>query len=373
MGLQPYRLCVSAICLALLAGCALPRGAAVEKEILRDGEGDARNLMVVAVARDNIGKVAHWPGTGQIRSYGWLQRSPGSGSQMIAPGDAIDLSIWDDDENSLLTSPQEKTVQIKGITVSPKGTVFVPYINEVSVAGQTPEQARSKIQAELDTILTSPQVLLSITQGRKNSVDLVGGVATPGSYPMDTPDLGVLGLISLGGGISPALKNPQIRLVRGGSIYGISQEKLFSNPRLDTTLRGGDKVFVEEDARYFIALGSSGQQDLIYFSKDTVSVLDAVSMIGGVKETRANPKSVLILREYPASALRSNGTGPDRTRVVFTLDLTSADGLFSARSFQIQPQDLVLVTESEVNSLRSVLSLIGQGFGAANAAQSASD
>jgi polysaccharide export outer membrane protein len=49
--------------------------------------------------------------------------------------------------------------------------------------------------------------------------------------------------------------------------------------------------------------------------------------------------------------------------VVFTFDLTSADGLFAARQFQIQSGDTVLATESPVTNARTILGLFGSVFG----------
>ena len=57
---------------------------------------------------------------------------------------------------------------------------------------------------------------------------------------------------------------------------------------------------------------------------------------------------MLVLREYRAADLRTDGTGPAIPKVVFTFDLTRAKGLFLARQFQINPGDTVLVTENPV-------------------------
>ncbi|MEL7089621.1 MAG: polysaccharide export protein, partial [Planctomycetota bacterium] len=127
----------------------------------------------------------------------------------------------------------------------------------------------------------------------------------------------------------------------------------------------GDKVAVEADERYFRALGASGVEEIIPFDKAEVSALDAMSLIGGVSDTRANPQGVLILREYPESAVRGDGAGPEQTRTVFTIDLTTSDGLFSAGRFEINHKDTVLVTESPVNSVQTVFGLVGSAFGLA--------
>ena len=93
----------------------------------------------------------------------------------------------------------------------------------------------------------------------------------------------------------------------------------------------------------------------------SITALQAMAIIGGVAENRADPQGVLVLREYPG-AMTGPG-GPPQERVVFTMDLTSADGLFSARNFEILPGDLVYVTESPLNAAQTVLGLIGNVFG----------
>jgi hypothetical protein len=156
----------------------------------------------------------------------------------------------------------------------------------------------------------------------------------------------VLALLAEAGGIDQTLNNPQVRLVRDDQIYGTSVDRLFADPALDTTLRGGDKVLVEGDDRFFLSLGATGREAEYPFPRDRISALEALSIMGGVTENRANPQGILVLRQYPADAVRADGTGPRHPRTVFTIDLTSADGLFSAGQFQIMSGDLVYATET---------------------------
>jgi polysaccharide export outer membrane protein len=149
------------------------------------------------------------------------------------------------------------------------------------------------------------------------------------------------------GGIPANMANPQVNLQRGGKVYTIAAEKLLSHPEFDTTLMGNDKIFVQPDSRYFLSLGAAGREAVIDFPRDTITTLEAMSMIGGVNQDMANPKAILVLRAYPAASVSAKITqGPPKARMVFAFDLTNADGLFSAGSFLIQDRDLVLVTQS---------------------------
>lgn len=226
--------------------------------------------------------------------------------------------------------------------------------------------ARETLQESLLVVSPSAQVQLTSEPGARHSVDVVSGVNNPGSFPLIDRDMTVLTALSRAGGASGNFQNPQIRLLRGNTTYAISLDKLLKSPGLDTTLRSGDKIVVAEDESYFLALGATGKEQLITFPKDHVSALDAVSLVGGLSDARANPEGILVLREYGPGAVKPDpNKGPQNQRVVFTMDLTTADGLFSAGKFAIMPKDVVYATESPINNARTILGLIGSTFGVA--------
>jgi len=354
------------LCIIPFSACSVPRGAALTSEILSETKNETPTFSVVAVTRENLDKVASWPRTGAGNRYHWLEKSRGPDSPVIRAGDVISLVIWDNQQNSLLTPETGKLVNMPNLIVSPKGTIFIPYLDEVQVRGKTPSQARITLQEALTKIVPAAQVQLSFTAGKLNSADLVTGVAKPGSYPLPDRNFSILSLLAQGGGISPNLRNPLVRLIRGNKTYNIPASVLFSNAGANITIRGNDKILVEEDKRYFIILGATGKESLVYFNQERITTLEALSMSGGLAESRANLQGVLVLRDYPAKAVRSDGKGPEMEQVIFTFDLTSADGLFAARNFQINPDDTILATESPVTATRTVLGLVGAVFGMAN-------
>lgn len=357
-------LAAALVTLLLPVACSrLPGGAPASEEILKSVNDPQTDFSLYEVNRAFLSTVVHWPKTGKQESLSWIEASQGPKTQIIQPGDELNLRIWDSNDSSLLSSVGQKMVQLQAVRVAANGTVFLPYVGNVNVYGMTPDLAREELQSELESIVPSAQLQLDMAEGRNNSVDLVSGVSRPGTYPMPDRNYSVMGLIAAGGGISASLNNPQIRLMRGGAIYGTSVDSLLNTPSKDTLLRGGDRVFVEEDERYFLSFGATGREALHIFTKDEVSAMDALSIAGGIQDSRADPKGLLILREYPTSAVAPGVRGPRQTRVIFTLDLTSADGLFSARNFQINPGDLVMATESPINDALTVANLFGNVFG----------
>lgn len=359
----------------LVAGCgSFPRGSALQSEVLdqttaapviaADGTEIAAptEFAVETVTRDRLGVYTGWPAVGE-RDLPWIERVDQPNNRIIAPGDTVAVSIWSTEDNGLLTVPGQRFVALPPIRVSPGGEIFLPYIGQIRISGMAPETARARIEAAYLDVTPSAQVQLELTEGRASTVSLVEGFAAPSVYPLVDQDVTLLEMIAQAGGIAPGLRNPQVRLQRGDRTYGISAARLLSDTALNTTLQGGDRVFAQADDRYFLALGASRVSAQVPFPQDRVTALEAISLIGGLAPERADAQGVLILRRYREDAVRSDGSGPHHARTIFTIDLTSADGLFSAGQFRIRPGDLIYVTESPLLTARNIFGLIGSVFG----------
>lgn len=356
-------LAILLVCTVAACG-SLPRGAALHREVTREANTENAQFDLVPVTRANATLIAEWPVTGWKGAFHWIKASKGPRSQVLRVGDRVDLKIWDNQDNSLLTPIGSNMTSMEGLIVSSSGTIFVPYVGDVVVNGLTADGARQRIQYELAPIAPDAQVQLISTPGVSNSVSVVGGVGAPGSYPLPTRDTSILSVIATAGGIKDSLRNPVVSLQRGSTTYSIPAKDLFDSPAKNARLHGDDKIIVQQDERAFTALGASGSESLIYFPKEYVTALEAMSLMGGLNDDRADPKGILVLREYAASDVVPEGqNGPNMQQVIFSLDLTSADGLFAARNFLINPNDTVLATESPVVAIRTVLSLFGAALG----------
>lgn len=365
---------LTGLLLIALAGCAsFPRGAGLRSEVLGTAATpgaaeitpEEAGFAIEPVTRDRLAAYGSWPATGET-ALPWINRVDQPDTRIIAPGDTVTITIWTTEDNGLLTAPGQRSVNLPEMQVDSAGDIFLPYLGEVRISGMAPETARARIEERYIEVMPSAQVQLGLQEGRQNTVALVGGAAAPGSYPLPDRDYTVLELIADSGGARAGLVNPQLRLHRAGRVYGTSLARLSADPGLDTTLVGGDRLFIEPDSRSFLSLGAAGTQAQHPFPQDEISALDALAIIGGVAETRANAQGILILRTYPDNTVRSDGSGPRHVRTIFTIDLTTADGLFSAGRFRIRPDDLVYVTESPLIGTRNLFGLIGSAFGLAN-------
>jgi len=131
----------------LLSACSLPRGSALQSEILANAQSENAEFSVHPVTREHLAVYENWP-QDQVTSYDWPSHRHQSAQATIAPYDVLSVQIWDNSAVSLLTAPATKTTRLDNVSVAANGKIFIPYVGHVEVANKTIEQARSHIQSE---------------------------------------------------------------------------------------------------------------------------------------------------------------------------------------------------------------------------------
>ncbi|MEI4474163.1 polysaccharide biosynthesis/export family protein [Frigidibacter sp. MR17.24] len=340
-------------CAALPACASLPRGAGSPAMILETARAQGSGISVIPVTRRNVAQLNGRAGGGRL-AHGWLAGGAPDPAGTIRPGDRLNVAIWDTATDTLLTETGAKSALLTGLEVDAGGRIAVPYAGRIGVGGDSVERARATILESLAPSMPTAEVQLQRLPGRLTSVSLVSGVPQPGSVPLEAAGLSTLGLISQGGGISTGLRHPVVRVMRGDGVYETWAEDLLAGRSADAWLRGGDRVMVVEDERSFTAIGATGTEQVVPFDESEITAMTALAMAGGLNESRADLKGILVLRGAPAAA-----PGQGEGDAIYVLDLTGADGLFAARAFGIRPGDTVMATESPVVSAQTVLGLAG--------------
>jgi polysaccharide export outer membrane protein len=349
-----------------LWACSPPQDIANVQQIVSAARKEDADFMIQPVDNTTLSMVQNWPLAHPASVSGWPSSGQGSFDTVIAPGDVLSLAVFGADQATLLGAP----IGLPNLKVSSRGTIFVPYIDEIHVAGMTENAARKMIQTKLTAIVPDVQVQLAHAAGTRNSVEVLAGLPRNGNFPLPTGDTRLTAILSLAGGIPEQTENPQINLQRGGRVYRIAAKSIFEDPSKDIVLRGGDRIFITKDTRYFLSLGATGREAMINFPKDDMTALDAMSVVGGVNQNNADPKGIMILRQYPTSALAANpDRGPSKQKVIFAFNLASADGLFAAGQFRIEDRDLVLVTQSPLVNTRTMIGVFSGLISAARTTQ----
>lgn len=346
-----------AMIVTLLAGCGLPRSGPNKKEIFAGSELEQGNALVVEV-NDAVARA-----TSSIPTLAFARGFQGAGvlgSDTIQPGDTLGLTIWENVDDGLLANEGLSTTTLEEVQVDGSGFIFVPYAGRIKASGNTPEAIRRLITEKLAEQTPDPQVIVRRVAGDGATVSLIGGVGGQGVYPIERPTRTLTAMLAQAGGVTIPTDIAQINVIRGGHTGTIWLQDLYADPRLDIALRGGDRILVEEDQRSYTALGATGAQSRVPFETRTISAIEAIATVGGLSSGLADPTGVFIIRnesEERAEAITGRDFSGEQ-RVAYVLDLTSPNGLFLAKDFQIRDEDTVYVTEAPYSQFVKILSAI---------------
>src|SRR5712671_5850889 len=178
-----------------------------------------------------------WPGMS-----GAQEAAQKAGSQeKQKPGDK--LGVGDTVHVTVYQQPDLTT----DARISEKGTLNVPLIGEVKLAGLTQAEAGSQIANELKKgkYLKNPQVSVAVTTVRSRQVSVLGLVARPGRYPLDDTSTSLSDVVAAAGGIA-AGGSETVTVMRNGQTQKVDLlAKSFS-------LQNGDTVNVERAPVFYI-------------------------------------------------------------------------------------------------------------------------
>lgn len=135
--------------------------------------------------------------------------------------------------------------------IASDGTVDVPYLHTVPVAGLEPQEVARLIRKLLieKQIRTDPSVVVQVKEYNSRRITVLGQVAKPGTFPY-TPGLTLIQAISQAGGLTGIANLDKVNLTRrvptGSRTVVISVSTIMEGRSADIPLQSGDRIFVHE-------------------------------------------------------------------------------------------------------------------------------
>jgi polysaccharide export outer membrane protein len=343
---------------ASLSACGLPRSGPNKKEIFSGSVLEQGDSFVVAV-NDHVTTATAI--TEELGFSSAFQNAGVVGSDTIAAGDVLSLTIWENVDDGLLAGQGANATVLSEVQVDGSGFIFVPYAGRIKAAGNSPEAIRRIITEKLDTQTPDPQVMVTRAAGDGATVTITGQIAGQGVYPIQRPTRRLTAMLAQAGGVAVDPDIAQVKVIRGSKSGTVWFEDLYKNPKYDIPLRDGDRILVEADPRSFTALGATGGQSVINFETRNLSAIEAIAQVGGLQTNSADPTGVFVFRNEPEAIAkqvlgRDDLVGPQR--MIYMLDLTQPNGLFLARDFLIRDGDTIYVTEAPFTQWQKTLGAI---------------
>ena len=284
----------------------------------------------------------------------------------VAPGDAIKVRIFEPYEGSIFPTIQRPGADFGVQRVTDDGTINVPFVGTVKVAGLDLNQIEKKIgqQVSASGKAQDPQVIVEFVADRTHTVMVSGDVRQPGRVSLLEGVRTVVEAINKAGGPSgvggqggTGVGANQLEVVvrRNGQVILQSQySDLLAGG--DIGLQKNDEIVVRPNARMFTVLGAVVKAGNVDMPKHTISLLEAMGMVGGLNDARANRTGVYVFR---MGDLQNNPTARAR---VFRLDLYQPVSIFIAQQFPVQPKDVVYITNAPLYEYDKILTSIYRTF-----------
>lgn len=163
-------------------------------------------------------------------------RAPAVISDRLNVGDVLDVNVF-----------KVADLSAKNLTVESSGTISLPLVGAISVAGLSIAQAEQKITQRLTEFMQAPQVSISRTnKSIENRVTVEGEVRTPGIFPIKG-NLSFLQAIALAQGLSEVGDSRTVYFYRDGNRHLVNLDLVRNGTISDPVLRGDDRIVVMKD------------------------------------------------------------------------------------------------------------------------------
>lgn len=358
----------------LLAGCAsLPSSGPTGSQVIRAAEDPKAALKFAVVDLDGAAfrKLVAIPPAG--RGVGQLAALAREGRvDRIAVGDQLQVNIYEVGMTLFGPSTQSSTsglgsaaggaeaeqgaraVPLNIVTVAADGTIRLPYIGRLMVAGSTPYDVQRMIEEALKGKSQSPQALVTVVNSPGNSVYLLGDVTRTGRFGLTPARERLLDAIAYSGGSKVSNVDTVVRLTRGGESAEMRLSDVRPGSADDVTLLPGDRIELIVEPRSFSAFGATPKVSQVNFEAPSLSLAEALARIGGPNDVQADPRAVFLFR-YDAAAMAA-GEPP----VIYRLNMMKPESYIIAQNFQMHDKDLIYIGNARANALSKFVAILNQ-------------
>jgi protein involved in polysaccharide export with SLBB domain len=189
------------------------------------------------------------------------------------------------------------------VVVAEDGTIGLPLVGQVRVAGTTPEGASAAVAVALKPYIRDPKVTVDVATEGHITVTILGDVVNAGAYTL-RPGATLSAAITAAGGMAPTIAGeyPVARIANpDGTVYHLSLDKLLreGDPTRDVTLQDRSAIYVPGPTQFdIVVLGAVDHPGTIPINEgDRLSI--AIAKAGNSVNSKADLTRVAITRTEP--------------------------------------------------------------------------
>jgi len=365
------------LCVAMLGGCSSLGGAGPSTGAIREAQEEGQTyaegaIQVLELAPDVVAALARHD---RAASFAELFGDGGVSATVLAPGDQVDIAIWEAPPAVLFgAAPGDQQLgggadlasntPIPRQEVDEDGMIAIPFVGRIRVLGMRPEQVESLIVARLRRRANDPQAVVRLVQNETRTATILGEVSASRRISLSAQGERLLDALAVAGGTKQPIEQSTVQLARGAQRAVMPLERVINDPLQNVRLRPGDVVTVQHQPFSFVALGAVARNAEVPFEGAGITLAEALGRAGGLNDRRADVKGVFVFRLEDRAALPVLA-GPDvqttadgRVPVVYTLKMTGAASLFAMQDFRMRDGDVLYISTAPGVELERFLQAI---------------
>ncbi|MBM3645036.1 MAG: hypothetical protein FJX02_11940 [Alphaproteobacteria bacterium] len=280
-----------------------------------------------------------------------VRRNFPSGGYPVAPGDILKVRVFEAYEGNVFPVISRAGSDLGNQRVLDNGTITVPYVGVVQVAGLSLEAIEARILELAKKRAQDPQVVVERAADRTHTFTVSGDVKAAGRFSLLQDARSVLDAIALAGGTQGAAHEKEVVLRRNGEVAArVHLIDLLAGS--DIAVQRGDDIVVRNNPLQFTVLGAVAKAGNIPIDRPALNLMEALASAGGLVDERANRTGVFVFRQGEAAV------NPSARPKVFQLDLLQPVSVFVAQQFGVLPSDVIYVTNAPLHEYNKVIAAL---------------
>lgn len=367
----------AALCLGMAAGCTSLGGAGPSTGAIRSAQEDGATYAEGAIQVLPLGGelVAGLNSYERGSSFAELFGDSGVSATVIAPGDLIDIAIWEappavlfgiasSDQQLPSNADLATNTGIPRQQVDEDGMIGIPFVGRIKVLGLRPEQVEVIITSRLRRRANDPQAVVRLVANETRTATILGEVGASRQIGLSARGERLLDALAVAGGTKQPIEQSTVQLARGTRRAVMPLERVINDPLQNVRLSPGDVVTVQHQPFSFVALGAVVRNAEVPFEGGGITLAEALGRAGGLNDRRADVKGVFVFRLEDRTALPVlagsdvRTTSDGRVPVVYTLRMTDAASLFLMQDFRMRDGDVLYVSTAPGVELERFLQTI---------------
>ncbi|MBI1404412.1 MAG: polysaccharide export protein [Porphyrobacter sp.] len=365
------------LCLGLTSACASLGGTGPSTGAIRSAQEEGQRyadtaIQVLPLDAELVAELGRYD---RAASFAELFGDGGISATVLAPGDLVDIAIWEAPPAVLFgAAPGDlqlgaggdlaNNTPIPRQQVDEEGMIAIPFVGRIKVLGMRPEQVESLIVARLRRRANDPQAVVRLVANETRTATILGEVASSRRIGLSARGERLLDALAVAGGTKQPIEQSTVQLARGTTRAVMPLERVIADPAQNVRLLPGDVLTVQHQPFSFVALGAVQRPAEVPFEGGGITLAEALGRAGGLNERRADVKGVFVFRLEDRAALPAlagpgvTATADGRVPVVYTLHMTDAASLFAMQDFRMRDGDVLYISTAPGVELERFLQTI---------------